>query len=73
MPTEVSGEKYGNARNGQEKSWNTIFILASPELAEAIPKNKYGRLLIFFYRHKEPEFCLVCRQALTRLIDFYTK
>ena len=25
MPTEVSGEKYGNARNGQEKSWKTLF------------------------------------------------
>ena len=23
--------------------------------------------------NEEPEFCLVCRQALTRLIDFYTK
>ena len=54
MPTEVSGKKYIDARNGQEKSWNTLFILASPELAEAIPENKYGRLLIFFRRYKEP-------------------
>jgi len=23
--------------------------------------------------NEEPEFCLVCKDALTRLIDFYTK
>ena len=23
--------------------------------------------------NEEPEFCLVCKQALTRLIDFYTR
>jgi hypothetical protein len=23
--------------------------------------------------NEEPEFCLVCKQALIRLIDFYTK
>ena len=61
MPTEVSGKKYIDARNGQEKSWNTLFILASPELAEAIPENKYGRLLIFFCRHNNVVLAVYAR------------
>ena len=38
MPTEVSGEKYGNARNGLEILWNTIIFLAPGKWLEGCQK-----------------------------------
>ena len=38
MPTEVSGKKYANARNGQEILWNTIIFLAPGKWLEGCQK-----------------------------------